>query len=310
MTLQPPPDGKVPGLTGPVGEAALPPSRPSSVVTALSSREGTRTPTGTRSQTSRRGPGSIGSTRAGSMTSRTHVPSITSHAFFKPMSSERLQAQRNRTNLSSSHGSSINDAYSRDDGSQRYTPKPGTRDGVPARLLEEFDERRQQTPPSRGTDYTEKDFPDRGTANTSPTGAETVMSGGGESVTPLHQSDTHLGKDDRLPVSAAGSGAHAAQKSPRGSFRSSFKLRREKNDEPLRNQAPEKLSSEASSPRLQPDEKLKEEVKRNLGRNYEYFTGNTVFWLGGRMQNTRDRPVNIGTGLAVVIPASLYFVFS
>jgi palmitoyltransferase ZDHHC9/14/18 len=48
----------------------------------------------------------------------------------------------------------------------------------------------------------------------------------------------------------------------------------------------------------------------NFGSNYEYFTGNTVFFLGGRLQNTRSRPINIATGLMFIIPGALFFVFS
>ena len=53
-----------------------------------------------------------------------------------------------------------------------------------------------------------------------------------------------------------------------------------------------------------------EEVKKELGKNHQYFSGNTVFCWGGRFQNTRDRPVNIATGLAFVLPSGLFFGFS
>jgi len=82
----------------------------------------------------------------------------------------------------------------------------------------------------------------------------------------------------------------------------------------MRQQGHEKLGSTDSSPRLGPSPpqatKTKEEVKKELGRNYEYFTGNTVFCWGGRLQNARDRPINIITGLLVIIPAALFFAFS
>jgi palmitoyltransferase ZDHHC9/14/18 len=51
-------------------------------------------------------------------------------------------------------------------------------------------------------------------------------------------------------------------------------------------------------------------MKSALGKNYEYFEGNTIFWLGGRLQNARDRPINIATGVFLVLPAILFFVFS
>ncbi|KAF2452443.1 DHHC palmitoyltransferase-domain-containing protein, partial [Lineolata rhizophorae] len=59
-------------------------------------------------------------------------------------------------------------------------------------------------------------------------------------------------------------------------------------------------------------EREREKVKRQmqLGKNYEYFTGNTVFCWGGRLQNARDRPINIATGILVLAPAGLFFGFS
>ncbi|KAK5091621.1 Eukaryotic peptide chain release factor GTP-binding subunit [Lithohypha guttulata] len=47
-----------------------------------------------------------------------------------------------------------------------------------------------------------------------------------------------------------------------------------------------------------------------MGKNYEYFEGNNVFWLGGRLQNARDRPVNILTGILILFPTILFFIFS
>jgi palmitoyltransferase ZDHHC9/14/18 len=78
----------------------------------------------------------------------------------------------------------------------------------------------------------------------------------------------------------------------------------------MRPQGHEKLSSAESSPRLARKEATKQEVKKELGKNHEYFSGNTVFCWGGRFQNTRDRPINILTGLIVVVPAALFFAFS
>jgi palmitoyltransferase ZDHHC9/14/18 len=47
-----------------------------------------------------------------------------------------------------------------------------------------------------------------------------------------------------------------------------------------------------------------------LGKNYEYFTGNTLFFGGGRLQNSRDKPINIATGIFVVLPSALFFAYS
>jgi palmitoyltransferase ZDHHC9/14/18 len=42
---------------------------------------------------------------------------------------------------------------------------------------------------------------------------------------------------------------------------------------------------------------------------HQYFEGNTFFCLGGRFQNSRQRPINIATGLLIVIPCVLFFIF-
>lgn len=44
-------------------------------------------------------------------------------------------------------------------------------------------------------------------------------------------------------------------------------------------------------------------------KNWQHFTGNTVFCWGGRLQNTRDRPVSAGTAILVILPTILFFVF-
>jgi palmitoyltransferase ZDHHC9/14/18 len=155
-------------------------------------------------------------------------------------------------------------------------------------------------------------MPDRTTANTSPTGAETVRSHP-ESIAPLQpdpRRPTHL--DLSLATkNNAGTGLPTPGKSPR-SFRSSFIL-------PSRGatsganrpqgQGHEKLSSAASSPTTV-RQTVQEAVKKELGKNYEYFTGNTLFMWGGRLQNTRDRPINVLTGLLFLTPNVLFFIFS
>lgn len=50
--------------------------------------------------------------------------------------------------------------------------------------------------------------------------------------------------------------------------------------------------------------------KKHLGRNYEYFTGNVVFFCGGRFLNSKNWPVNLLTGVLQVLPAVLFFVYS
>jgi len=305
---------RVLGVTGAAGETGLPPSRPSSIATAHSGsqnrwsrNEGRRTG-GVQSGISVSG--SMGpQSRPTTSASRTHVP-LAAHGFFRPMSSQRLQQQRNQRPTSLlGHGSLYSEAAHDTAAANSYRQSVGSTQtirGAPALgLHHEHD----QPPPSRGTDITDRDMPDRTTANTTPTGAETVRSRG-ESITPLqrprpqhlHLSNVHAGDAGKLPTPS---------KSPR-SFRSSFLLSsRDGRTAQMRpNQGHEKLASAESSPRLARKEASKDVVRRELGRNHEYFSGNTAFCWGGRLQNTRDRPVNVATAILILLPAGLFFGYS
>ncbi|ORY19836.1 palmitoyltransferase erf2 [Clohesyomyces aquaticus] len=312
------------GMSGPVGEPGLPPSRPSSIATAQSGGNQRRW---SQAPPSRRGGGGGGGVHsgiggasvAGSMggqsrpttaASRTHVP-LAAAGFFRPMSSQRLQQQRNQRPTSFLGQGSLYLESSSDMASnphrQSYGSNKTARNPLsPLGLSQDLD----HPPPSRGTDVTDRDMPDRTTANTTPTGAETVRSRG-ESITPLarprpqHLDLSNAHKNDsggKLPTPG---------KSPR-SFKSSFILpSREGRSSQMRpQQGHEKLASAESSPRLTRKEITKEVVKKELGKNYQYFSGNTAFCWGGRLQNTRDRPVNIATGLLIVLPAALFLAFS
>jgi palmitoyltransferase ZDHHC9/14/18 len=299
------------------GEGA---SRPNTAMTGVSSQRGTWGQT----SPSRRGhaPSSamprsnIGSVSGSTGTrpqssSRTHVPSLTSHAFFHPMSSQRLQAQRGARPAipqqsedgSAEGGSSV----ARHSVNSNATARQGGR-----RSALDDDGR----PPSRGTEMTEQETTERRTANTSPIHGHHATGSLSESVRPL-QRNPNNNKGLSLNVDKSyknGGSIPTPAKSPR-SFRSSFLLPSRGDGEshsPNRStQGREKLSSVASSPGLAPADVQKPVLKpKNLGSNYQYFSGNTVFWLGGRLQNTRDKPVNIATGSFVVIPGALFFIFS
>ncbi|KAL2351046.1 DHHC palmitoyltransferase-domain-containing protein [Cryomyces antarcticus] len=323
--------GKVPSTTGPVGEPGLPPSRPSSASAEKISQRGGRKRVppasrrgipGSAAAASSSARGSLGSGGAESPkprseSSRTHVPSLQSNAFFRPMSSQKLQAQRNQRPSSALGQSAFHQEGHSESGSNanRYS----TISLQTIRQHELFG----PPPISRGTDITERSVPpDPATVSPPPTRNGTVTSRG-ESVTPLQQDPrfggpTHLDLDKSYKHGSIPS--VAAQKSTK-SFRSSFILpnrysRNSRPDstpiEPIR-QGHGKLESAASSLRYRPQDLqdiTKQQVKTELGRNHEYFTGNTVFCWGGRLQNARDRPINIVTGLLVVIPAALFFGFS
>jgi hypothetical protein len=118
----------------------------------------------------------------------------------------------------------------------------------------------------------------------------------------LDLANVHRNDSGKLPTPS---------KSPR-SFRSSFLLssRDGRNTQMRPNQGHEKLTSAESSPRLARREVSKSVVKKELGKNHEYFSGNTAFCWGGRLQNTRDRPVNLATAIMIILPACLFFGYS
>ncbi|KAI9833308.1 MAG: hypothetical protein M1819_003703 [Sarea resinae] len=296
--------------------------RPSSAATGVSSQRNTwsQAPPSRRGMFSMQPRGSItgesitGTSIAGrpqSSTSKTHVPSITSPSFFRPMSSQRLQAQRggrpSTTGQASIDEGSFRDPFARNT-NRHSLGSNGTQPHDPV-IHQDIE---YLPPPSRGTEFTDREGTDRATANTSPAGNGTVRSVP-DSLRPLQDRSANKGpphldlsKTQKHSSSALGSN----QRSP-GSFRSSFLLpgRSQRASRYDDTQGREKLSSSASSPRSVPT-KMVPDVTKNLGSNFQYFSGNTIFCWGGRLQNARDRPINIVTGIVVVVPAGLFFGFS
>ena len=243
---------------------------------------------------------------ATSRTSRTHVPSIASYAFFRPMSSQKLQAQRGAKPRTSGHIEATN----------QYSASEGNRHSIGSNRMT-IPERQDDSlpPPSRGTEFTEHDRRDRASIDVSPTGHATVRRAG-ESTRALRHSNSiypkppyvHLDQPDQRHL---GVGAHGPKST--GSFRSSFLLPSSRRTSPARprinTQHHQRISSGAASSQLI-QEKTKGKGNSSSARNHEYFLGNTVFCWGGRLQNTRDRPVNIATGILVILPATLFLVYS
>ena len=168
---------------------------------------------------------------------------------------------------------------------------------------------------------TDQETYDRITANTSPTHGRNASASITDSVRPLQRKQ---GEARSLTVnvdkSYTGGNLPTPVRTPR-SFRSSFLMPGRtdsgQNGSNREIEGGEKLESGSSSPHLAPESKAppqppskKEKIKSKLGRNYQYFEGNTVFCLGGRLQNSKQRPVNIATGSFVVIPSALFFGFS
>jgi palmitoyltransferase ZDHHC9/14/18 len=300
-------------------------SRPNTGVTGISSQRGAWS----QASASRRGfvsrtpsqrtnvTGSVSGSNAGrpqSAASRSHVPSLTSHAFFRPMSSQRLQAQRGgprpavpgQPNTTEDGNNEGGDSLRRNSLQSDTTAMqgPATHGGLEGR-----------PPPSRGTEMTEQETMERVTANTSPTNEHYPTGSLTESVRPLQRNAANTkGLSLNLDKAYKNAGVIPTLVKTPHSFRSSFLLPSRSDPDPnspsRSAQGREKLSSAASSPGLTSFEVTKVVPKKKLGSNYQYFNGNTVFFLGGRLQNSRSRPINIGTGLLVIIPSVLFLVFS
>ncbi|CZS91923.1 related to ERF2-protein involved in palmitoylation and localization of Ras2p [Rhynchosporium agropyri] len=289
-------------------------SRPTTGMTGVSNQRSAWS----QAPASRRGHVSMNSTARASVSTtagprpksgRSHAPSLTSHAFFRPMSSQRLQAQRGGSRPPPLTQQAVTESLSQGGGVVRSN----VNQNQAARLGDDLD---GPAPPSRGTEMTDQETMERVTATTSPTRGHYPTGSLTDSVRPLQRG---LPNPGGLSIAIDksyqnGNGLAIPSKSPR-SFRSSFLLPNRGDITPgspnRSSKGREKLSSIASSPGLtsvDPSKNVHKKVK--LGSNYEYFTGNTIFFWGGRIQNTRHRPINIATGLLFVVPGALFFVFS
>ncbi|CAI6337706.1 unnamed protein product [Periconia digitata] len=304
---------RVLGVTGPAGESGLPPSRPSSIATSGHGRANSQAAHPSRGlgrvgSTGGSVTGSLSQSRPTTSASRTHVP-LAAHGFFRPMSSQRLQQQRNQRPTSLLGHTALYVESSNESGGNHYRHSIGSNNTIKEAPLGLHRTQDEPPPPSRGTDFSDRDLPDRNTANSTPTGAETVRSQG-ESITPLQRPPKPQHLDLSKNYKTDSGKVATPSKSPR-SFTSNFLLPSREGRLSLRPQeGHEKLTSAESSPRMARKETPKEVVKRELGKNYQYFAGNTAFCWGGRLQNTRDRPVNIATALLIVAPTALFLGFS
>lgn len=252
-----------------------------------------------------------------SKTSRTHVPSLTQHAFFRPMSSQRLQAQRGGSRPPTMSQQGLSDGESTFDTNASQAQYCDSY-RIPNTTVQ--DEPEMPPPPSRGTEVTEPETSGRLTSNTSPAHGRPGASSMSESVRPLNkQSNAKFSNLSIDRIYKPPTGLAPPSKSPI-SFRSGLRLTTRENGGSLTpNRSAdgrEKLNSTASSLQLTPvgtsrtPDAVAHAQTPNLGKNYQYFTGNTRFGWGGRLQNSRDRPINIVTGLLVILPGVLFFVFS
>lgn len=266
-----------------------------------------------------------GSARTRTLTRGSHVPSLTSNAFFRPMSSQKLQAHRGATSRPATMGQPLEleqpplDDEATDIGGS-VMPRQSTSSNPPLAFQHMSHVDHTQLPPSRGTENTDQDH---ATAETSPTNGQHPTGSLSDSVQPLHTvPDEHR---PRMNINVdksyqdIGRSAASPMKSPR-SFRSSFLLsgRSDSGRQNRSTERAEKLSSGASSPgfnRVPSHPGHKEAMSSKPGKNprvgrvHEYFEGNTNFYFGGRWQNTMGRPINAATGFCILLPCGLFYGF-
>lgn len=294
----------------PTTAASNDPNRPASAMSA-------QTRPSTRAPPSRRGiaaSGPLGGLRAGgnlngagasianssrpassmSKTSRTHVPSLASQAFFRPMSSQRLQAQRGARPFGGNSAPSGDGTNSIGTNTNRHSLATTTTEQQEMSNFQEND----IAPPSRGTEFTEQE--DRATATASPTENATLQSMG-DSERPLqyHASETnaqHSSPDQQ---------GNGLPPKPSRSFGANFMKRN--GPVYIDSRGHERLSSSNNSQNIS---KNSGATVSTPGVNYQYFSGNTVFLWGGRLQNTKDRPINILSGLIVLVPSIIFLAYS
>lgn len=237
-----------------------------------------------------------------SVVSKTHVPSLTAQGFLRPMNSSRLQQQRLQNLRTQRAGreqytSSLRteSAQENDDAQSVHSNRTGPYAPLP---------RFRRPAPSFTTGYTESEAPDDSEVRLNHASDQAdeyhrppqlPQTGRPAPPVPLNLQNT------RLDVSH-----ERAIKSPR-SFRSGLSIGSKQIFEPGHQHLP---STDLSPQYTDMLEKQREVEKKASGKNYEYFEGRNVFWMGGRLQNARDKPINILTGLLIVLPTILFFVYS
>ncbi|GAO16053.1 hypothetical protein UVI_02053980 [Ustilaginoidea virens] len=262
--------------------------------------------------------------QAPSLTSRSHVPLLTPGAFFRPMSSQKLQAQRGaglvrpvpaNQQLQPRATATLDDDQTDAGGSVIDGPiSDNTMQNIAFLKRELSGSGSLRVPPSRGTEVTDQGTADRITATASPTAGHYPAGSLSDRARLLQGKADQERNPDTMVDRTFRDHANLASpiKSPR-SFRSNFllpgRIESAQGSENRSTDGAEKLSSRASSPPFPPAEShsrpkppAAQPAGKSVGRVHQYFDGNTVFCLGGRWQNTRHTPINIATGLFVVLP--------
>lgn len=225
-----------------------------------------------------------------SRSSRSHVPSLASQAFFRPMSSQHLQARRNRPTEGGQLRTSIDGADEVDRNTKDHANR--TTGVSPATGMSEF-----------------LDLDDESRMEDSPIGATTLRSNE-DSQRPLQNRPLRYSIPTYAVLGRNNKQATGSSRKPKTSVLYQATIVR-----PTREMATmpnNLLGHERTYP-----EKYPESAQRGskqdpplIGANYQFFLGNTVFFWGGRLQNARDLPINIATGILAVLPSVLFLYYS
>lgn len=299
----------IPSTTGPVGEPGLPPSRPSSTGFVQAQRASMRTTA--QPPSARRGfpammRGSARQQEGGdanrplSPVNKTHVPTVNATGFANPLSSRALQAQRSQRLGAASPEPTLAGAAPRIEDSPERGPRHRYSDASVNTLRDGLPPPTDDAPPlpiSRGTDGTQ-DYTNQAFSVASSTAPLTAKQ---SDRTLSVQPQPSFAREPKTPLS------------PQRSLRNSLRLSSRGTSWQRASTQHQQLHSDPSSPANEPNEKPPLpaiEPPKGQGKNYEHYAGNALFFLGGRLLNTKAKPLSVATFSLTALPAILFFIFS
>ena len=321
-------------ITGPPGESGLPPSRPSAAHTAISQTVAiTPSLTGPRSSQAPSAPPShsLGNDTASRPTtsgSRSHVASLRSPAFLNPMSSQRLQAHRGQWPSSPPLGQTRPSPFDNDDHARNPLPRDSSETATTTKEraaaagglhTQYFEDEATVPTASRESVETER-TEQHHDVNTATTATNSGLINTNMRHDAAQSVDTFNNTNEAQKSASLGTKEHESgqEQAARGrSPRDLVAAFRGRGGEDFRGASGrEKLSSfdsNSSKKRAPSTQKTAttgaQSDKKFIGKNWEYFEGHTLFFLGGRFQTAKDRPIVLLTAFAVVFPSVLFYIF-
>lgn len=257
--------------------------------------------------------------------SRSHIPSLTAQGFSRPLNPQRLQAQRNLLHAGHPHGHGSSHSQLQHPDLPAIHDNPHDHASVVTASTNHNDDTASTVRPSEFADT----FRDDGVSWASGTrpslnhGDRRDLTGNGffnqnhnqQQFAPYHQQveqeqsqhqHQHQHQQqppeppiEHLPIEAVNS--ERTGELPRLHFPHWRQSTHSKGHS--------RLASNTTD-LTQAKNQKQEKHQPSLGRNYEYAVGNNVFFGKGRFINSRDKPVNIMTGVMILLPCGLFFGYS